>query len=470
MTARPEQGRTDDTAPGHAALLARPLAALPDPLPMRRLERPFNIEVRPPGSKSLTNRALLLAALADGVSEVRGALLDAQDGRVMVEALRALGVDVAVHDAAAGGVRITGRAGRLRGGCALSLGNAGTATRFLTAAACLADAPVVIDGDDRMRRRPIGELVALLRTLGVRIDELGAAGCPPLRVHPARPAGGRLTVPTTASSQFVSAVMMLAPWTRDGVEMVFEGEVTSASYVRMTAGLMERLGAGAWRAARGPDAGRMSLPAGPLAAFRYDVEPDASAATYFWAAAAMFPGAACRVPGVGGASLQGDAGFPSILARLGAGATIADSGATVRGARTLRGGRFDMASMPDAAPTLAAVACFAEGATTLDGLRTLRVKETDRLAALQAELRRVGVGVEIRAAGGDESLVITPPPGGLDPGPTAPRVGFDTYDDHRMAMALALVGLRRPNVWIRDPACVRKTYPGFWGDLAKLYG
>jgi len=216
-----------------------------------------------------------------------------------------------------------------------------------------------------------------------------------------------------------------------------------------------------------------------LRGFEYRVEPDASGATYFWAAAAVTPGAVCRVMGLDDDSLQGDSDFPMLLRRMGAvvhehkrGGTAeggTESHIEVTGPRLLKPILADMSEMPDAAMTLAAVACFAQGTSILRGLRTLRVKETDRIAAVCAELAKIGVDIEPAAAGDPDALTITPPRNGVDCSPGAARVEFETYDDHRMAMSLAIIGLRRPNVFIKNPACVAKTYPTFWRDFALLY-
>lgn len=491
-------------AKGLAKLLRKPLAELPRELELVPVPGPFDVVVTPPGSKSITNRALLLAALAKGESELRGALLDADDAQVMMAALRRLGAEVEIGGS--GEVRIVGRAGRFKGGCALNLNNAGTATRFLTAAACLADAPVTIDGNARMRQRPIGELVELLRALGVRIDELGAPGCLPLRVHPGKFEKDRITVETTHSSQFVSALMLVAPWMPKGLTIQFQGAITSPSYLFMTSGMLSALlcrgFAYAPRCSEGLREARFAgVPGDKSIELRhcpdtqwtcdFAVEPDASGATYFWAAAALVNNALVATPGIGWNSLQGDARFPTLLREMGAGAVesaglpkghvspeIAQhpggNGWVVRGAARQSAIEADLTLMPDAAMTLAAVACFAEGPTTIKGLRTLRVKETDRLAAVKNELSKIGVGVEIFSytrddGSADEGLRITPPKGGVDCSARVARVEFETYDDHRMAMSLALIGLRRPNVVIRDPQCVAKTYPTFWRDWAKLY-
>lgn len=443
-----------------AAFLSRPLAELPHELPLVPLpaDRPAGVKIHPPGSKSLTNRVLLLAALAEGESVLTGCLLEADDARVMIEALRRLGavIDTGGPPGADGTVRVRGVGGRFRGGCELNLNNAGTATRFLTAAACLADAPVVIDGNPRMRERPIGELLDLLRRLGVTIEELGAPGRVPLRVHPCRPRSGPVDAGPTQSSQYLSALLLLAPWMEPPgapLTLRFGTPPTSHSYIDMTLGLLRSVGVrhaerdAGWNEASAAGAG--------LRGFTHRVEADASGAAPFWGAAAVGE-LRITINGLPADSLQGDAGFVPLPSRL------------------LEGGVFDLTLMPDTAMVAAAVACFAAAPVTLEGLRTLRVKETDRLAALRNELAKVGVGVEIQAyrtpnGQSDELLRITPPRGGIDRSSSAPKVVFDTYDDHRMAMSLAIIGLRRPNVVIRDPACVAKTYPGFWKDWANLY-
>ncbi|MBL0928092.1 MAG: 3-phosphoshikimate 1-carboxyvinyltransferase [Phycisphaerales bacterium] len=402
----------------------------------------------------------------------------------MLAALRTLGCGVDPHPET-DSVVIRGVGGRLRadaagGGVTLSLNNAGTATRFLTAAAALADGPVVVDGNARMRQRPLGELLVLLRGLGVGVEELGTPGCVPVRISPPPGGleGGELDVPTTLSSQYASALLLVAPWTRRGVTLRFVGEITSPSYLTMTADLLARLGADV-RDDRAASGRVIAVGPTPVEPFEEEIEPDASGATYFWAAAALFPGARCETPGLHFASLQADARFPNLLASMGARLADHHAGRVVVGGPRLRGIDADLFEMPDAAMTLAAAACFAEGPTTIRGLRTLRVKETDRLEALRTELSKIGARVEIRPetnARGfpDETLVLTPPP----PAPEAASgrhalipapVVFHTYDDHRMAMALALIGLRRPGVSIADPGCVAKTYPTYWKDFARLY-
>lgn len=460
--------------------LARPLNELPDPLEVPVLldskHQPFIVSVRPPGSKSLTNRALLLAALAEGESLLRHPLLGAEDTERMMAALEILGADVEVSST--GHLQVHGVGGRWRlpvEGVVLNLHNAGTATRFLAAAALLADAPITIDGNARMRERPIGELIEALEVLGADVNYLGTRGCPPVQIfmpEEIEPAP-RVELATTMSSQFISALLLIAPFVPGGMTLNLTGELTSRSYVEMTLGLLDELGAvvktsGDLRVIRICPPSRL----GPgMPGFELEIEPDASSATYFWGAAALIPGATCTVRGLHVPSLQPDAGFPELLARMGAvvGHVEGQRAVSVQGSARLGPIDADLSLMPDAAMTLAAVACFAEGRSVLRGLRTLRHKETDRIEALRNELSRIGVDVGVDEAGDRDSMTITPPEGGVSVSSSAPRVEFETYDDHRMAMALSLIGLRRPNTFVRNPGCVAKTYPGYWTELARLY-
>ncbi|MCK4871750.1 MAG: 3-phosphoshikimate 1-carboxyvinyltransferase [Phycisphaerales bacterium] len=431
----------------------------PDPYPVEPLD-PFRASITPPGSKSLTNRALLLASLADGVSTIRRPLV-ADDTQRMIDGLIGLGVRITPDD---DGIRIVGSTGRFTGGAALRLGNAGTATRFLTAAACLASGPVTIDGDARMRERPIGQLVDQLRSLGAQINYLGQDGCPPLTITGPEGGlpGGSLTIATTLSSQFISALLQIGPLCPRGLTVDLTGPITSAGYLDMTIALMRRFGAQVHVEHSGA---RFVVEPVPYTARDDTVEPDASSATYFLAAAAITPGAVCTIEGIGKGSLQGDVGFADVLARMGADLVFGQDFITVTGRpESLAGIDVNMAIMPDAAMTLAAVACFARGETVIRGLRTLRVKETDRLAALATELTKVGAKATIEADDDDELLVIEPPTDVT----TLEEVVIETYNDHRMAMSFAVVGLGRPGIVIHDPSCVSKTYPTFWDDLALL--
>ncbi len=473
-------------------VLCQPLDSLPDPLPMVPIaaghgSAPFDLTIVPPGSKSLTNRAVLLAALTEGNSTIRGALTDAQDAQYMLGAIEALGATIEHAPPPSrldSTIRITGVGGHWtpKGDSRqvdLDLGNAGTATRFLAAASCFSPKPVVIDGNLRMRERPLGTLTDALPHLGVTVEHLGNSGYPPVRLHPSLsgvPDEAMISLGKTASSQFVSALLLCGPWFPNALTIELTSSITSRSYIEMTVGLLDRLGASVRLAEDlkvirvGPAEHRAARGQTGIDPFDYAVEPDASGATYFWAAAGLITGARCRVRGIGRDSLQGDADFPEVLARMGITLlehTDDDATLETRGPRSLTGVLADMADMPDAVMTLAVLCAFAATPSIIRGVRTLRVKETDRIAALQTELGRLGVKVEVAAD--SDAITITPPEEGIDCSPSAPDVVFQTYDDHRMAMSLGLIGLRRPNVFIQNPRCVAKTYPGYWRDLAKLY-
>ncbi len=452
--------------------------------------RAFEVDVIPPGSKSLTNRAILLAALGEGRSVIRNALHDADDARVMVRAVESLGARVS--ERGAGELEVVGVGGRWlvpHAGVTLDVGGAGTAARFLAAAALHSPGPVTLDGNARMRERPMGGIADPLVRLGAGVRWAGKDGCLPMRVEPPEgpiEAPGVLDLAGGASSQFVSALLLAAPWMASPLTLRLSGPIPSASYIAMTLGLLGKLGA----TVKSSDNMRVLRVTGPrhdgvrgLKAFAYDVEPDASGATYFWGAAAISPGACCRVPGLGEDSLQGDALFPALLERMGCkvarktparGGPIENGGPArfieCRGPATLKPILADMGDMPDAAMTLAVVACFAGGSSILRGVRTLRVKESDRIAALATELGKIGVKIVSPVSGDEDVMTITPPDGGIDTSAGVPLVEFQTYDDHRMAMSLALIGLRRPNVRILNPRCVAKTYPEFWRHLALLHG
>ncbi|MBL8762767.1 MAG: 3-phosphoshikimate 1-carboxyvinyltransferase [Phycisphaerae bacterium] len=475
--------------------LLLPLDAMPDPLPLpgpSGLRGAFDLTISPPGSKSLTNRALLLAGLARGESELRGALIDADDAVVMRRAIEALGARVRVAGAEA---RVSGVGGRWKIpplGVTLDLRNAGTATRFLAAAAMLGPpgaGPVTIDGNARMRARPIGELAQFLTALGATVEWAGARGYPPLKVRGGEGAvagaGEReVNVGRTASGQFISALLLVSPFAARPFRVRFSEPPTSPSYIVMTMELLRRLGfrlsGGALDREGVLVQGDPAWPGEVLPGFALDIEPDASGATYFWAAAAMRPGARCMIPKLGPDSLQGDARFVDVLERMGARVERSPRGTAVIGGASLRAIEADLSDMPDAAMTAAVVSCFASptaenpsATTVLGGLRTLRVKETDRLGALRKELGALAARVEIMETDGgrDEALRITPRSRGAALGVGEGNAGleFETYDDHRMAMSLALASLKQEGVRIKDPACVAKTYPGYWADLVRVW-
>ncbi len=428
-------------------ILRGPLSGLPGAITLAPVGGPIDAVVTPPGSKSLANRALVLALLGCGKATLRNIPEEADDIEVMLAALPKLGAKVTRLEP--GVYEIIGTFGKPLGGATLNLHNAGTAIRFLTAACALSKEPVTLDGDSRMRKRPIGGLIDALRSLGANAEYVGEEGYPPVRVGGGDPESWENSVEfgPTQSSQFISAMLLIAPFLPHDIEISIAGEITSAPYLHMTAGMLSML-----ERSGGED---------PVLG-EFAVEPDASGAAPFHAANLIVSGSSITVSGIEEDSLQGDALFVTLL----------DS---IKDGDRIRAFDADLSDMPDTAMTLAVVACFADGPSTIKGLRTLRVKETDRIAALVAELSKVGVVVEVfehESPGGnpDEGIRVNPPAGGLDCTADAAAVAFDTYDDHRMAMSLALIGLRRPNVTINDPACVAKTYPRFWQSFASLYG
>lgn len=413
---------------------------------------PLDATVRAPGSKSITNRAALIAALARGTSTL-GGCLESDDTVAMREALRALGATIATDGTT---WRIEGRAGVLLAPRApIDARASGTTARFVTAAAVLADGPVTIDGTQRMRERPIDDLVECLRALGAGVEILGANGCPPVRTKGGGLAGGRAPIDARRSSQFVSAVLLAAPYARRDVALdPVDGVVVSAPYVDLTLDVMRTFGA----EAKWVPGGSLAIKAGRHYQGRaYEIESDASAAAYPFCAAAI-AGGRVRVDGVPSGSLQSDFRLVDVLERMGCTVTREANAVTVERDPTaaLAGVEIDMNDMPDAVLALAVVALFADGPTRIGNVANLRIKETDRLAALERELAKLGARVET----GPDWISI-------EPGPLR-GAAIDTYDDHRIAMSFALAGLRVPGVVIRDPACVAKTWPDYFAMLETL--
>ncbi len=412
-------------------------------------------EVRLPGSKSISNRALLLAALAEGVTELHG-LLDAEDTRVMIAALRTLGVSIELDGARA---RIEGCGGAFPVREAdLFLGNAGTAMRPLAAALAFAGGRYRLDGVARMRERPIGDLVDALAALGARIAYEGTPGYPPIRIEPAAFAGReRVDIKGDVSSQFASGLLMAAPLIApaDGLLVRISGALISQPYVALTLALMRRFGVKVERVAAGGTAFRVPR-ARYRAPGRFAIEGDASGASYFLALGAL-AGGPVRVLGVGRDSVQGDIAFADVLERMGASIRWGEDWIEARGAGRLRALDCDCTAIPDAAMTAAVAALFADGATRLAGIGSWRVKETDRIAAIAAELRKLGAVVET----GADWLKIEPPA-------RLREATIDTYDDHRMAMCFALAAAGGVPVHIRDPQCVAKTFPDYFNALRSL--
>lgn len=444
------------------------------PITIKPLERPFDVtfpgktasgeDIPPiPGSKSLTNRALLLAALADGTSTLTGVLFS-DDTRVMMKALQDLGFTLDI-DEPHHTVTVHGQGGKIPAKQAdLHLGNAGTAMRFLTAACCLGEpgSEFILRGIDRMHERPIGELVKPLKQLGAKIEYLGVEGYPPLRIHGCKFDKWELELKPTLSSQYISAILQIGARTEYGILIHFEGPITSRPYVEMTLSLLKNFHVDGHLVDLNPGtvAGIKPQPAG-FKAINYPVEPDASSVSYFTAAAAAVSGSRCTINHLGTNSLQGDVVFASELAKMGTTTELTDTSMTVSSSRSsrLRGIDIDLNAIPDAAMTAATLAVLAEGPTTIRNVGNWRVKETDRMAAMQAELTKLGAKVTVE---GDD-ITITPPPGGkITP------AAIDTYDDHRMAMAFSVIGLAQPGVTINDPDCVNKTFPDFFKYLEYL--
>lgn len=409
-----------------------------------------------PGSKSITNRALIVAALAQGASTLRGALV-AEDSEVMIAALNRLGVQV---ESRGSDIVVQGAGGAVPAGSAeLDLRLSGTSIRFLTAMVALGQGQFVLDGNDRMRERPIQELLDALQQLGARAYARDGDGCPPVVVEAAGLQGGRASLRGDRSSQFLSGLLMAAPYATGAVTLGVEGELLSKPFVDMTLDLMADFGVRAER-----DGYRsFTLKPGRYVGRDFVIEGDAMAAGYFWAAAAI-TGGRVTITNLGKKTRQGDARLASVLEKMGATVTWCDDSVTVEGPRRgqlLGGFQFDLNDMPDQAQTLAVTALFATAPVRIHNVGNLRIKETDRLAAMTTELTRLGATVEE----GDDELTVHP----LTRPPAQPVV-LETYGDHRMAMALAVVGSRIPNVVIADPACVAKTYPDFFTDYLGLLG
>ncbi len=421
------------------------------------LDGPLDATVRVPGSKSLTNRALVCAALASGTSTVDGALV-ADDTEAMRTALEALGAAVD-RDPASGRLTVEGTGGRLRPGpVGLDVRLSGTTSRFLLPLVALGEGRYRLDGAPPLRARPMGPVLDGVRSLGAGVEHHGAPGHLPVTVvAPGGLAGGDVAVPGDTSSQFLSGLLLAAPCTRDGVRLTVTTPLVSRPFVDLTTDVMAAFGARVERRGDRPGGGPVfHVAPGGYRATAYRVEPDASAASYFLAAAAVVGGRA-TVEGLGTASRQGDARFADLLAAMGAQVERTAAATTVTGTGRLRGlGDVDMSDMPDMAQTLAVVAVFADRPTRVRGVELIRGHETDRIAAVVTELRRAGIDAREQRDG----FVVHP---------GRPRPArIETYDDHRMAMSFAVLGLAAPGIEIADPACVAKTFPGFWDVLDSL--
>lgn len=419
---------------------------------------PLRGTMRPPGSKSITNRALICAALAEGESLLTGAL-DSEDTRVMLDSLAKLGLaiepDLEQRDPALRQIRIRGCGGVLPAKQAeLYIANSGTSVRFLTAMVAVGEGTFTLDGTPRMRERPIADLLASLRALGVAAESQRGTGCPPVVVTAQGLPGGTARVRGNVSSQFLSGLLMAAPYAREPLTIRVEGELVSKPYVEITLAVMREFGVDVTS-----DENLQSFTV-PLAKYQgrnFAIEPDASAASY-WFAAAAITGGTITVTGLDSQSLQGDTRFVDVLQKMGCTVNEGPQSLSVTGGK-LRGIDIDMNAISDTVQTLAAVALFAEGPTRVRGVAHNRHKETDRIGNLAIELRKLGANVDEH----EDGLTIKP-------AAAYHGASIATYDDHRMAMSLALAGLRIPGVVIENPKCVEKTYPEFFQDLERLLG
>jgi 3-phosphoshikimate 1-carboxyvinyltransferase len=409
-----------------------------------------------PGSKSLTQRALIAAALAQGPSRLIGPLAS-EDTHFTMEALRAMGMRCDETDPECwlieGGGGVIASPGK-----DIFLGNNGTATRFLTSVAALGQGRFHITGSERMAQRPILPLMQALQGWQVDIISDAGSGCPPLTILARGLAGGKTVLPEGKSSQYLSSLLLVAPYAKVPAELEVQGEIFSKPYVEMTLAVMAAFGIRV-EAAAGLNFFR--IPQGQYQGRTYQIEGDASGASYFWAAAAV-TGGRVTVTNVPVPSLQGDARLLPYLARMGCRIEQTGAGITVVGSQSLEGIELDMGDMPDVAPTLAVVAAFAEGTTVIKNIAHLRIKECDRLSAVVTELRRMGAEVEEEEA----RMIIHGRAGGTN----LHGARIQTYNDHRMAMCFAVAGLRIPGVEITGEECVVKSFPDFWERFGRLAG
>ena len=420
-----------------------------EPRTIRRVRRPLDATLRVPASKSATHRALVAAALADGKSEIQ-APLDADDTRRTLEGLAALGIRV---ETTAGAWIVHGSRLRPAGGGALSLGDSGTSMRFLVALATLGRAPSTLDGSARLRERPVHDLVQALRSMGATVDATGEHGGLPVRAGGAPPRGGAVRIRADRSSQFASALLLIAPALARGIELTLDPPAVSLPYVELTLDVMAQFGVAVERR------DELSFVVGP-ARYRardYRVEGDHSSASYFLAAAAI-AGGRVRAAGIDPDSRQPDARLGAVLAAAGCEVLRGPDWVEVRGGRALGAFDLDLGAAPDLVPTVAVLALFAAGRSRLRNIGHLRVKESDRLETIAANLRRLGCEAQVV----EDGLLIRAEPGRLH------GALLVTASDHRMAMAFALAGLVIDGVAIDDPACVTKSNPDFWAQLETL--
>jgi len=408
-----------------------------------------NCEVSVPGSKSYTHRMLIAAALSDGMCTIKNALVS-EDTRLTIEALRQMDIQIDFHNDA---VRIYGKGGRLGAGKApIHLGNSGTSMRLLSAVAALGKGTYTLTGTARMQKRPIKDLLDALQQIGVEARSLNDTGCPPVEITAATIRKDQVDINCQKSSQYLSALLLIAPYTHNGLEIRVSGGPVSRPYVDLTIDLMKTFGLDLEREGYQ----RFKVPGGQIyRAGEYAVEADCSQAAYFWGAAAI-GGADIKVMGVNADSAQGDIRFVDLLQRMGCRVSKNSDGVRVAGG-SLSAIEADLADMPDQVPTLAVVAAFARGTTVIKNVAHLKAKESDRLSATVSELNKLGIEAECTA----NALVVR---GGKPKGAI-----IETYNDHRIAMSFAIAGLNVPGICIRNESCVEKSFPAFWQVFEELY-
>jgi 3-phosphoshikimate 1-carboxyvinyltransferase len=410
--------------------------------------------VQIPGSKSLSNRILLLAALCKGTTRVSN-LLVSDDIRYMLDALYELGIPYYLSDDGTG-CRVVGQAGELAKGQELSLflGNAGTAMRPLAAALCVGSGSFELTGEPRMAERPIGDLIEALLPLGAQVTYLGNEGYPPLRIDARRLSGGAVSIDGSISSQFLTALLMAAPLLSEALTINVTGDLVSKPYIDITLNVMRQFGVNV--ANDSYRSFHISADQSYVSPGNIMVEGDASSASYFLAAGAI-GGGPVRVEGTGTASVQGDAQFATVLEQMGARVTWSENWIEVSRDGPLNAVDVDLNHIPDAAMTIATTALFAEGTTCIRNIYNWRVKETDRLSAMATELRKLGATVDE----GEDYIAITPPK-------TLQSAAIDTYNDHRIAMCFSLAAFGEADITINDPGCTSKTFPDYFDRFASV--
>lgn len=426
------------------------MPTLPPSLRITPINHALNATVRVPGSKSLTNRALLIASLADGKTHLTNALFS-DDSRYFAKALQALGFDVQL-DEENFSMTVTGLGGKIPARKAeLFIGNAGTAARFLSAFLTLGNGEYILDGEPRMRERPIGDLIEALKQLGVKMEAKN--NCPPVEIFAKGLPGGKTKIAGDISSQFLSALLMTAPYAQSSIKVELTTDLNSKPYVDMTISIMKDFGI---EIERDQYSHFTIHPSSYSPIANYSIESDASAAAYFFAAPAIC-GGTVKVENISRKSVQGDVAFVDVLKKMGCSVEENDNSILVTRNSSLRGVDVDMRDIPDTAQTLAAIAPFADSPTRIRGIASARVKETDRVHATCVELDRLGVRVEEH----EDGMTIHPVE-------TMRSASIQTYNDHRMAMAFSLIGLRFDGVTIENPSCVSKTFPNFFEVLETL--